>query len=36
MRVKNSRGITTTAVSVKMKGILKALKLAKDKSQFPF
>lgn len=33
MRVKNSCGITTTAVSVKMRGILKVLKLAKDGSQ---
>lgn len=33
LRVKNSCGITTKAIRAKMRGILKALKLAKDRLQ---
>lgn len=36
IRVKNSPGITTTAFRVRMRGIVKALKLATNRSQLPF
>lgn len=35
-RVKNSPGITTMAFRVRMRSIVKALKLTRDRSQLPF